>query len=59
MRDRRTLAVLVLQAPLIGLLIALVFHSGALATGASPIAAVAGPKTTLGWGLRHDDFCSD
>jgi ABC-type multidrug transport system permease subunit len=40
MRDRRTLAVLVLQAPVIGLLIAIVFHSGALATGASPIAAV-------------------
>jgi ABC-type multidrug transport system permease subunit len=30
----------VLQAPLIGLLIAIVFHSGALATGASPIGAV-------------------
>jgi ABC-type multidrug transport system ATPase subunit/ABC-type multidrug transport system permease subunit len=40
MRDRRTLAVLVLQAPVIGLLIALVFHSGALAAGASPIGAV-------------------
>jgi ABC-type multidrug transport system ATPase subunit len=39
-RDRRTLAVLILQAPVIGLLIAIVFHSGALATGASPIAAV-------------------
>jgi len=39
-RDRRTLAVLVLQAPVIGLLIALVFHSGALAAGASPIGAV-------------------
>jgi ABC-type multidrug transport system ATPase subunit len=39
-RDRRTLAVLVLQAPVIGLLIAIVFHSGALAAGASPIAAV-------------------
>jgi ABC-type multidrug transport system ATPase subunit len=40
MRDRRTLAVLVLQAPLIGLLIAIVFHSGALAASASPIGAV-------------------
>jgi ABC-type multidrug transport system ATPase subunit len=39
-RDRRTLAVQVLQAPVIGLLIAIVFHSGALAAGASPIAAV-------------------
>ncbi len=39
-RDRRTLAVLVGQAPLIGLLIAVVFHSGALAAGASPIGAV-------------------
>jgi ABC-type multidrug transport system permease subunit len=39
-RDRRTLAVLVLQAPVIGLLIAIVFHSGALAVGASPIGAV-------------------
>src|SRR3954454_22418244 len=36
-RDRRTLAVLVFQAPVIGLLIAIVFHSGALAAGASPI----------------------
>src|SRR5437764_1021052 len=34
------LAVLVLQAPVIGLLIAIVFHSGALAAGASPIGAV-------------------
>ncbi len=40
LRDRRTLAVLVLQAPLIGLLIAIVFHSGALAASASPIGAV-------------------
>jgi ABC-type multidrug transport system ATPase subunit/ABC-type multidrug transport system permease subunit len=40
MRDRRTLTVQVLQAPVIGLLIAIVFHSGALATGTSPIAAV-------------------
>ncbi len=40
LRDRRTLAVLILQAPAIGLLIALVFHSGALTAGASPIAAV-------------------
>jgi ABC-type multidrug transport system ATPase subunit len=39
-RDRRTLAVLVLQAPVIGLLIAIVFQSGALAAGASPIGAV-------------------
>ena len=39
-RDRRTLAVLVLQAPVIGLLISVVFHSGALAAGASPIGAV-------------------
>ena len=39
-RDRRTLAVLVLQAPVIGLLIAIVFRSGALAAGASPIAAL-------------------
>jgi hypothetical protein len=36
-RDRRTLAVLVVQAPVIGLLIATVFRSGALAPGASPI----------------------
>ena len=40
LRDRRTLWVLVLQAPLIGLLIAIVFHSGALTSGASPIGAV-------------------
>jgi energy-coupling factor transporter ATP-binding protein EcfA2/ABC-type multidrug transport system permease subunit len=40
LRDRRTLAVLVLQAPVIGLLVAIVFHSGALAAGASPIGAV-------------------
>lgn len=39
-RDRRTLAVLILQAPLIGLLIAIVFNSGALATSASPIGAL-------------------
>jgi energy-coupling factor transporter ATP-binding protein EcfA2 len=39
-RDRRTLWVLVLQAPVIGLLIAIVFHSAALAAGASPIGAV-------------------
>jgi ABC transport system ATP-binding/permease protein len=39
-RDRRTLAVLVLQAPVIGLLIAIVFHPGALAATASPIGAV-------------------
>ena len=40
LRDRRTLALLVLQAPVIGLLIAVVFHSGALAAGASPIGAL-------------------
>jgi ABC-type Na+ transport system ATPase subunit NatA len=39
-RDRRTAAVLVLQAPAIGLLIALVFHSGALAPSASPIGTI-------------------
>jgi ABC-type Na+ transport system ATPase subunit NatA/ABC-type multidrug transport system permease subunit len=39
-RDRRTLWVLVLQAPVIGLLIAIVFHSAALAAGASPIGAL-------------------
>jgi energy-coupling factor transporter ATP-binding protein EcfA2 len=39
-RDRRTLAVLVLQAPVIGLLIAIVFHSGAVGVGVSPIGAV-------------------
>jgi ABC-type multidrug transport system ATPase subunit len=39
-RDRRTLYVLVLQAPVIGLLIAIVFHSGAVAAGASPIGAI-------------------
>lgn len=39
-RDRRTLWVLVLQAPVIGLLIAIVFHSGALAASASPIGAL-------------------
>jgi ABC-type cobalamin/Fe3+-siderophores transport system ATPase subunit len=39
-RDRRTLAVLVLQAPVIGVLIAVVFNSGALAQGASPIGAL-------------------
>lgn len=39
-RDRRTLAVLLLQAPAIGLLIAVVFNSGALAQGASPIGAL-------------------
>jgi len=40
LRDRRTLAVLVWQAPLIGLLIAIVFRSGALSVGASPIGAL-------------------
>jgi ABC-type multidrug transport system ATPase subunit/ABC-type multidrug transport system permease subunit len=39
-RDRRTLAVLVLQAPVIGLLIAIVFQPGALAAGASPIGSL-------------------
>jgi ABC transport system ATP-binding/permease protein len=39
-RDRRTLTLLVLQAPVIGLLIAIVFHSGALTASASPIGAV-------------------
>jgi energy-coupling factor transporter ATP-binding protein EcfA2 len=39
-RDRRTLWLLVLQAPLIGLMIAIVFHSAALAAGASPIGAL-------------------
>jgi ABC-type multidrug transport system ATPase subunit len=37
LRDQRTLSVLILQAPVIGLLIAIVFHAGALALGASPI----------------------
>jgi ABC-type multidrug transport system ATPase subunit/ABC-type multidrug transport system permease subunit len=40
LRDRRTLWLLVLQAPAIGLLIAIVFHSGALAASASPIGTV-------------------
>jgi ABC-type multidrug transport system ATPase subunit len=39
-RDRRTLVLLVGQAPVIGLLIAIVFHSGGLAPGASPIDSV-------------------
>ncbi len=39
-RDRRTLAVLLLQAPVIGLLIAVVFHAGGLSPGASPIDAI-------------------
>ena len=39
-RDRRTTYLLVLQAPLIGLLIAIAFHSGAVAAGASPIGPV-------------------
>ncbi len=39
-RDRRTLYLLVLQAPVIGLLIAIVFQSGALAAAASPIGAL-------------------
>jgi ABC transport system ATP-binding/permease protein len=40
LRDRRTAAVLILQAPVIGLLIAVVFHSGALDPSASPIGAI-------------------
>jgi ABC-type multidrug transport system ATPase subunit len=39
-RDRRTLAVLLLQAPVIGLLIAVVFHSGGISPGSSPIDAI-------------------
>lgn len=39
-RDRRTLALLVAQAPVIGLLIAIVFPSGALSPSASPIDAI-------------------
>ncbi len=39
-RDRRTLFLLLVQAPVIGLLIAVVFHSGALAPDASPIDAI-------------------
>ncbi|MGI8714205.1 MAG: ATP-binding cassette domain-containing protein [Solirubrobacteraceae bacterium] len=39
-RDRRTLALALAQAPLIGLLIAVIFHSGALAGTASPINAI-------------------
>jgi ABC-type multidrug transport system ATPase subunit len=40
LRDRRTLALLILQAPVIGVLIAVVFHTGAVTAGASPIGAV-------------------
>jgi ABC-type multidrug transport system permease subunit len=40
-RDRRTLVLSLVQAPLIGLLIAVVFHPGTLnAAGASPITAI-------------------
>jgi ABC-type multidrug transport system ATPase subunit/ABC-type multidrug transport system permease subunit len=40
-RDRRTLALLLIQAPLIGLLIALVFHPGTLdSPNASPVATI-------------------
>ncbi len=40
-RDRRTLALLLIQAPLIGLLIAVVFHPGSLnSAGASPVDAI-------------------
>ncbi len=39
-RDRRTLALLLGQAPVIGVLIAIVFHHGAAATGNSPLDAI-------------------
>jgi ABC-type multidrug transport system ATPase subunit/ABC-type multidrug transport system permease subunit len=39
-RDRRTLALQLAQAPVIGALIAVVFHAGALSASASPVAAV-------------------
>lgn len=39
-RDRRTLALLLGQAPVLGLLIAAVFHSGALSASGSPIDAI-------------------
>ena len=39
-RDRRTLALLLGQAPVIGLLITVVFNSGALSAGASPVGAI-------------------
>jgi ABC-type multidrug transport system permease subunit len=39
-RDRRTLALLLGQAPVIGLLIAIVFHTGAASTSASPLDAI-------------------
>lgn len=39
-RDRRTLALLVGQAPILGLLIAVIFHAGVLSSAASPIAAI-------------------
>ncbi|MDQ6834921.1 MAG: ATP-binding cassette domain-containing protein [Actinomycetota bacterium] len=39
-RERRTLALLVGQAPVIGLLIALIFHPGAVATSSSPLDAL-------------------
>jgi ABC-type multidrug transport system ATPase subunit len=40
MRDRRTLTLLLLQAPLIGALIGIVFGPGALSSGASPTDAI-------------------
>ena len=39
-RDRRTLALLVGQAPMLGVLIAVIFHAGVLSSAASPIAAI-------------------
>jgi ABC transport system ATP-binding/permease protein len=39
-RDRRTLALLIAQAPVIGFLITIVFHAGALASQGSPSDAV-------------------
>jgi ABC-type multidrug transport system ATPase subunit/ABC-type multidrug transport system permease subunit len=39
-RDRRGLMLLVAQAPILGLLIAVIFHAGVLSSPASPIAAI-------------------
>jgi ABC-type multidrug transport system ATPase subunit len=39
-RDRRTLALLVGQAPILGVLIAVIFHAGVLSTPESPVAAL-------------------
>ncbi len=39
-RDRRALVLLVGQAPILGLLIAVIFHAGVLSSPASPIAAI-------------------